>query len=636
MKVQNQLLVASLVLAVAGVSACGDGGDSFKEGEVAAVKLETGSPIALQLPASDRRMQAQTSVTFGNDGKADLKIESIAFDSRPDRLLVAGGYLDTSCSFDADAGPTFDATGACPDNSVCWAFNSTCRSIGLPEVPFVLEEQQTRAIETIIVPGEDGLDCPVPPEGDADVPTNYCGEIVIKTNATNSTEPTIKDGEIRVFFTHIEGSGQIEVAPESVSFSGVNAGESDSRDIEVTNTHSDEPLTINQISLRDHAELFTISAAPSRPVDIAAGGASETWTLSFNPSENWDGESFGTNLEIKSTANNKPNMLVPVQVTAETTLPAIKLSPEVMRFDGDATQTVTVSNEGAANLTLRGFSVLPSTTGSMYTVEEDGVEVTGQYTKVLAPGDSQDYDVTFAPGDEPGGIGTLEVRYNYFVDDDSQNDSAQVELLGDVGDAPIGLVSPDIFTFHAASGESATRSFVIRNVGTQDLVASDVAITANVGTAEAFSTTAENGLTIAPGAMQSFELSYEADDDNQDRGGLRFGSNTAGDAMVVSLVATPGDAVSGEAVITPAFGDDSVPVNANASFSATLSTGFSEESIERATWTLLERPEGSQTFVDKVGTDATIFPDTAGSYKIALTITEGSASSQTVYEFSAQ
>src|SRR5690554_3788832 len=101
MRFKIQLLIASLVLGVAGISACGDD-DSFGEGKLASVKLETGSPLALQMPATDRRMQAQTTIAFSNDGKADLKVSEIDFSSKPERLLVAGEYLDTTCTFDAD------------------------------------------------------------------------------------------------------------------------------------------------------------------------------------------------------------------------------------------------------------------------------------------------------------------------------------------------------------------------------------------------------------------------------------------------------------------------------------------------------------------------------------------------------
>jgi|GEM_PF-3128656 len=636
MKLQTQLLVASLVLGVAGMSACGGDGDSFGEGKLAAVQLTTNAQIALQMPATDRKFQAQPQINFASDGKADLKVESIEFVARPDRLLVKGKKLDISCSFDADAGPTFDSSGACPADSVCWDFDSICREVGLPAEEFVLGPQETFSIEPMIIPGSNGLNCPAPPVGDAEVPSNYCGELLIKTNGQNTNLPTIKDGTIRIFFTHIEGSGQIEVSPGNITFSGVDAGASDSRDIQITNTHGNQPLTINQLSMREHAERFTISAAPSLPVELAAG-ASQTWTLSFTPPASWDGESFGTNLEIKSTAHNEPVQLIPVQVTSEASRPAIKLSPDVLRFDAEATQTLTVSNDGAANLTLRGFSVVPSSNASMYTITEDGNEIVGQYTRVIGPGESQDYEIEFSAGDEPAGIASLEVRYTYFINEQSQSDMAQAELLGDVGDAPIGLVSPDIFTFRAAAGVSATQSFVIRNVGTEPLVASNVEISDTIpGSAATFSTSATSGLTIAPGAIQSFTVSYQANDDNDDRAALRFGSNSAGEPMLVSLIALAGEASSAEAVVTPSFGDNVVSVGAEARFNALLSTGFSAAALGRAQWTLLERPAGSQTFVDKIGEDATIFPDTAGQYKIALTITDGNASSQAVYEFSAQ
>lgn len=634
MKLRTQLLVASLVFAVAGISACSDD-DSFGEGKLTSVKLVTGSPAALKMPPTDNRMQAQTAVTFVNDGKADLKVESIDFSSKPDRLLVAGAYLDESCTFNANDAPTF---GDCPADSVCWSFNSTCREVGMPELPIVLEPEESYSIETIIIPGADGVVCPPAPVDDADAPNNYCGKILIKTNAQNTSEPTITDGDIRVFFTHRPGSGRIEVAPSSISFSGVNIGESDSRDLTITNIHSDQPLSIDSIRPREHAGRFEVSSAVTLPAEIGPGD-SETWTLTFTPPSDWDEESFSTNLEISSTAHNDPNALIPVQVSSEASRPAIKLSPEVLRFDSDATQTITVSNEGAASLTLRGFSVVPSNVGNMYTIKEDGNVLSGQYTKVIGAGESQDYEISFAAGADPGGIGTLEVRYNYQVDGGTENDMAQAELLGDVGDAPIGMVSPDAFYFRAAAGADATRSFVIRNVGTQPLTASaaDVEIRDVIpGSAEVFSSSAESGVTIAPGAMESFTVTYQGADDSAERADILFNSNTAGVPMVVSLVAEAGDEASADAVITPSFGDDTVGVNAEARFNALLSTGFSQAAMDRAQWTLLERPDASQTFIDKIGEDATIFPDTAGAYKIGLTINDGSASAQAVYQFNAQ
>lgn len=636
MKIRS-LIFAATMLASAGLSiGCGD--SAIEETTVPKLTLDQSTPrnISLQLPNPSNRMQSQVDIRFRNTGEADLEVTNVEWVAHPDRLVGIGDKTnDEACEYSADAAPTYDTSGTCDDGTLCWWGSKRCRESGLP-APFVVEPNQLGLIEVIVLPGEESIVCPEAPS-DREVPNNYCGELLVQTNANNSSE-AVAEGDLRIFFVYEPGSGAISVDPSTISFSGVTPGTSASREITIENTATEGALEIDQLSMQENANMFEITGAESAPTSIEPG-SQKSWTLTFNAPSDWDQETFGTNLQILSSGTNEKETLIPVTASNQVDLPAIKLDPTVLRFDESTTQTVTISNEGAANLTLQDFSVQPSTLTSTYSFSINGQSVDNSIPsneKVIQPGASKEVTVEFTAPSDGNGIATLSVGYNYFVDGDSRNDAATATLLGTAGSSPVGMVSPETFTFRAASGNSQTRSFVVRNVGTQDLTIDSADFTAAAGSADDFTVSGATG-TIPAGGIQEVTLTYNASDDQMDNVTLALTSNTAGTPMSVLLFAEQGAQASDvSAQITPAFANDTTPVSEEARFSARQSSGVDQSGLDGASWVLLSRPSGSTAFVNKTGADLSFFPDVAGDYKLGLLVYDGTVGSQTTYTFTAE
>jgi hypothetical protein len=629
-------MAAGLLASTFVATGCGD--SSLEETEVPQLTLHEDTPgsIQLELANSERNPVSQTAVGVRNTGEADMTVNSISWVAHPPRLIGNGDYAldangdEISCEYDENAGSTLDSSGECPADTFCWPRGSTprCRMRGFPQTPFTIKPSQFEELDIVLLPGEGEIVCPDAPSGREGLPSDYCGELLIETNAGNDG-PSVTEGKLRVFFTYATGSGTIDVNPSSISFAGVPPGQSDNRDLTITNTAEEGTLDVTQVRVQDFANMFTITGPSTAEIEPGSG---MDWSIEFNAPSDWDQETFGTDIEILSSGTNERSTLIPITVSSQQDLPAIKLDPQVLRFDESTSQTLTISNEGTASLTMQSFSA-----GNAYSFSINGTSFDSAVPsaeKVIQAGSSKEVTVDYSAGADEG-VGTLEISYVYYIDGNAVPDSASVTLLGELGDAPVGLVAPDRFLFLAESGNSQTRSFVVRNVGTQPL---DITAATLSETDGDFSLVGDPTGQIAAGSLQEVTVEYNGSDAQMDNVTLTLDSNTAGDEMSVLLFAQTG-AAAGEidAQITPGFADDTTVVGEEARFSARQSTVAETSILDSATWVLLDRPDGSGVFLEKSGPDVSFFPDVAGDYKIALLITETSgASSQEIYTFTAE
>jgi hypothetical protein len=633
MRLRTFVIAAALVALTALAFGCGD--SNIAETEVPQLALDgnTTANISLSLGNASNQPVSQQPIRFRNTGEADLEVDSIEWVSQPPRLIGADEYDGTACDYDVNAGSTFDSSSACASDTFCWAITQECRKRGFGDTPFVVPSGQIKQVDIVLLPALGEIDCPDAPSGrDVDVPGDYCGELVIKTNANNDNEGAgIKAGNLRVFFTYATGSGTIATNPASISFSGVAPGNSDSRTLTISNTADDGALNIDQVRIQDHADKFTVTGPNS--TDIEAGNE-EDWTIEFNAPDDWDEETIGTNLEIGSSATNERTTLIPVTASSQQDRPAIKVDPQALGFSAGNSQTLTISNEGTASLTMQSFSA-----DGAYSFSVGGVDFDSEVPandKVIQAGNSKEITVTY-DSNAGAGVGNLEISYVYYVDGNAVPDSANVTLLGDLDDAPVGVVAPNSFLFLAKSGNSQTRSFAVRNLGTQPLDVSSATLSDTTGD---FSLVGDPSGSIPAGGIKEGSVEYSGSDDQMDNVTLTLASNTAGAAidMTVSLFAQPGTATGDlEAKITPGFAADTTVVGAEARFSSQQSTADDPSILDSASWVLLDRPAASSAFLQQNSADVSFFPDVAGTYKISVLINADSgASSQTTYSFSAE
>ena len=179
--------------------------------------------------------------------------------------------------------------------------------------------------------------------------------------------------------------------------------------------------------------------------------------------------------------------------------PEIAVSPAALAFGAvpvgeTARRTVTVTNEGDADLVVSGVSLAGDGAFSL----EGGA---GGFT--LAPDASRDVAVAFAPAAEGAQSATLRL-----ASDDADEADLAIEVTG-TGTAPPAAdvaVSPSSVAFgEVRAGESAAATVTVTNTGDADLAVSG----ATVGGGAAFSVTAGGGAaTLAPGASRDVTVAF--------------------------------------------------------------------------------------------------------------------------------
>lgn len=666
-------IAATLVL---GLAACGDDEGSFEKTDAPELTVEgVQQGFNLNPPTSSNRPQSQTPISLRNQGEGRLEVTRLELVDAPARLIPIRSTTDTTCEWDINAA-NYDATGACTGDQICWPLASRCRDTGLFDTPFEIEPSLQRQVELAVMPGESGMDCPEPGTNiPSDFRDAYCGHLVIETNARNSSG-LVDEGKAVIYFQYVAGSGAISVEPTDIKFVGVAPGEPMSREFTITNV-GDDPLQVVSAEVEEYSDLLEVTGDQSLPTTIEAGTAA-TWSLTLTPPAEWlqdqpcaddaacgrgfscdipDGQAEGTCdlaiadfLIITSSDPDDREKAIAVTATTGSDRPVMTVEPTTLGFSDAAEKTFTITNDGTAAAVLQSVSVSPQAR-DYYRFEYKGPTdsvfnaVSGNLSSLLGVGDTGTFKVLFdsAAGDDLG-IGIAEISYSYFVGDERISNRMEVTLLGGAGDAAVGMVYPEAFTYRAAQDNEQTRSFVIRNVGSQDLTISDATFEQQgLGTPEDFSVQNATG-TVAPGALKEVTVTYSASDNETDNIRLVLTSDSAtddpavdGDELAVQLYADQtAPQIDLSAALVPSFSDDTTAVGAAAGFSARSSTVSSPDILDAAQWFLLARPDGSDAWIKSSGPDVSFVPDVAGTYKISVLLNDQSVASQATYVFTAE
>ncbi len=596
----NRIHIALIALVLLLVSSCGKNNDNnFQTTDEPELAVNVGF-IQIRMPPDENRTQAQDPLVIENNGDGELEIRKIEWIDQPERLAMLGARTETSCSSDDECG-----TG-----EICVTAGSTCQAIGLPATPFTIAPQLSRELNFIVAAGSNELACPEPP---ADVPGEYfdvyCGALRITTNAISNGD-FVEEGVATIYFLDPGASGTIDVDPTFLEFANVQPGTTNTQSFSITNTGEND-LTIENINIEDNPTFFTINANDTPVGGTIASGTSASFDVTVSiPDGTTDYDTF-TNLVIDSSAGVAK---IAVQITSEAgSTPFIELNTPVLKFDAQATQTLTISNVGETPLQVRGLSV-NAEARPFYRFEVDGTDVTSNFqTITVRTEESVDVDVIFerpADNTDPS-IGTLEIAHN----DPNNGFQSEVTLLGDAGDVPIGRIHPDSFTFLAADGNSETRTFVIRNVGTAPLSLNNVMWNFSNGSDAEFSVAGATGSVPAQGIAEA-TVTFTGMNATTDVGLATIDSDNP-TPLTLSLRALD----SAQAAPVPMIQvtnqgglRTSSPVNLSAAGSTPA------DAVGNAIWTLVARPAGSSVFLDGVGETAFFTPDVAGTYKVALTL----------------
>ncbi len=651
MRSMKRLGVAAMMVSAgfALLSGCG-GGDNFDAREVAALSIEgwTGDSYELNIDrASVQNVQQPDSlVILRSSDKAPLKVTKLEWVARPDRLgilgerVVDGAGNQVPCTANDEEA----SCGAYP-GSICLAVSGAhCQSTDLPATPFEIASGLQRQLQFVVKKGNGQLECPAP---GASVPeeyrSNYCGELLIETNASNNSG-IVKNGNARLYFLVDEKSGEMSLSPQFIEFANAKAGVSQSKTFEVSNT-ANQPLTIQQITIYPANGMLSIS--PDMPLGtstVIEPNSSKTYTLTFNPPASaTEAElKFSSEIHFESSSIGTSSRLIKVNVTPDSgNAPRITVDPLTLSFVDSAEQTITVQNSGETVGQITSLSVSPVAARSMYKVWYNDVDILAQFPSQrptlarMTNGEPSMIElvVEFVAPEDPTAstLATLDIRHN----DLQAGGKTSVTLLGNSTEIALGQVLPTQYTF-VAGEPGQTVDFVVYNRGTDPLEITDAEIALPVGAEEGLFTVSDVTGTIPAGGLVKGTVTYGGTTNIRRQSTLILTSNTAGEAqdMTLMLVAQPAaEAVSLEPTITPSFAS-TARVGESTSF--TVSDVSGTANLPGSSWLLVERPAGSTAFLSGNGESASFVPDVAGNYKVSVVVpNEEIINVQAFFEFEA-
>ncbi len=259
------------------------------------------------------------------------------------------------------------------------------------------------------------------------------------------------------------GVSPLTVTPASLSFGTVYEGEAPANTVTVTN-NGGAPLTISEFV--SGSTDFAVTPGGTCGTTLAGGGASCTYTVTLTPSTV---KAENATLEISAVGDTASPHNVKLKGTAASPLtvtPASLAFGTVMEKTPSTTQTVTVTNNGGAPLTISEF-VSGTTDFAVASGVTNGCPLSGS----LAVGTPCTYTVTFTPSTAKAETATLEIS--------AVGDTASphhVKLTG-TGASPL-TVTPASLAFGTVTDltASAPQTVTVTNNGGAPLTISEIVI----------------------------------------------------------------------------------------------------------------------------------------------------------------
>jgi Abnormal spindle-like microcephaly-assoc'd, ASPM-SPD-2-Hydin len=408
--------------------------------------------------------------------------------------------------------------------------------------------------------------------------------------------------------------GQLSVNPSSISFGSVPVGQSQSQPATLSNSGgtnvmiTQETVSGTGFSVSGLSLPLTLSPGQTTTVSVnftpppSGGDQSGTVSLACSVSTN-PGNRYG-----QGQTNNSVAQTVTITVSGSGAIVGqLAATPSPVTV-GNAmlgtiqTQSATVTNSGSANVTI-----------SQATVTGAGFGLGGLSTPLtLAPGQSKNFSVTFAPQSTGTASGNIAVA------SDAMNSALNVPLSA-TGVAPGSLTSnPSSLGFGSVPvGSSQSLSETLTNSG-----GSSVSISQATVTGTGFSVSGLSlPLTLAAGQSTTFSATFSPQSAGSASGTLSVTSNASNSTLAVSLSGTgvtPG--VLGATSSSISFG--SVQVGNSTTQSETLTnSGGSSVTVSQA------NVSGSGFSVTGLSLPLTLTPGQSFTFGVAFAPTSaGSAS----------
>ncbi len=576
------------------------------------------------------------SLSFRNVGEGELRITNWEWVERPSRLnAFYEGDLSTGpgeCTRDAD----------CGGEAVCLTASGSCRDLGLPPTPVEVRSGALYSLSFVVTAGDQAVQCPQPPaDTPAEVQNRYCGELIVETNAANSTA-LVEEGRARIFFVTDGTSGLMAIPETFLSFTEVEPGGTYSRNFTINNQDSG-PLTVERAQFSELGDWFEISPPISNTV--IDGNDSRSFTLQLSPPEDAeipvDGD-LSTVITFESTTSGTAPSLF-VEITGGVgDVALIEVDPLSLSFAESTSQPLEVRNVGGGSLIVQSMTLEPSSLADRYRVTFGGDEVIGSSGSIttLAPGVGgeptvADFTVTFDdPDDGSNSVGFLRISHN----DSRSENPVRVALLGGETEVALGELGTQAMrqVLFVSDGGEQVRRFPLINTGNTDLEITDVIFDDSQSNTDAADYQVDGLMgTLAPGEIREVTLTYAGESQFPQSLGITVESNHAGDSssLALNVSAQTGQISPLELTITPSFSTSAL-VGQMTTF--TVSGDGGEANLNNSQWFTLQRPAGAESQLQVVGEEAAFVPDVAGTYRIGVQVRDNqSRDVQQVLEFTA-
>lgn len=231
--------------------------------------------------------------------------------------------------------------------------------------------------------------------------------LLISLTALACSEYEIQPGSKVNNDVEAEGDPDIEVDPGKIDFGDVSVGDelSVTETVTVANVGTGT-LSIADVRLEDETMPYTIS--PIGAILIPPDGET-TFTVTFTP---LTAEEYNTKVLIDS--NDPDESTADVKLLGNGVAPKIEVSPSEYDFGTIyigcvSPQPVTISNVGNDDLEVTGFEYI--TASNDLDIDENEA-VNGELPWTIAPGESKEVYIDYAPLDDYPDEGTLVVHSN--------------------------------------------------------------------------------------------------------------------------------------------------------------------------------------------------------------------------------
>ncbi len=307
------------------------------------------------------------------------------------------------------------------------------------------------------------------------------------------------------------GQGALSANPSSVNLGTVLIGKSASGAVTLTNTGTANVSISGATVSGAGFSMSTLAAQTLIP------GGTASFTVTFGPTTS--GNASGS-VSISSDAPGSP-LVVGLSGSGTATQAELSISPASVGFNSvnvgsNATQTVTLTNEGNATLNITAATI----SGSGYTMSLQPISINADSNTT--------FNVTFTPTAEGSASGSISITSN------DPNSPATIALSGTGLQAEISATPSSVSFGTVGEGTTDSQQITLKNNGNTTLTFSQVGVSGTGFNETGLSTST----TIPAGGSTAFNVTFDPSSNGPLSGAVTMSTNGAPSSLSINLSGT--------------------------------------------------------------------------------------------------